>query len=275
MPIHITLLVLFAALLHASWNALLRGGSDRLWSMTIMCIAIAIASAIAAAFMVPPAAASWGYMVLSALLHVGYNLFLVRSYRVGDLGQTYPISRGSSPALITLGAAVFAGERIAPGTLLGIALVSVGIISLAFRGRKLSVPSLPYALGTGCFIAAYSVTDGIGTRLSGAPLAYTVWMCALWGLMMPGVYIGLRDARSLFCVRPGMLAAVVGGLVSLLAYGIVIYAMNEAPLGAVSALRETSVLFAALIGSVFLGETLTARRVLACAVIVSGTLLIG
>ncbi|TWC18434.1 MULTISPECIES: DMT family transporter [unclassified Pseudomonas] len=275
MPIHITLLVLFAALLHASWNALLRGGSDRLWSMTIMCIAIAIASAIAAAFMVPPATASWGYMVLSALLHVGYNLFLVRSYRVGDLGQTYPISRGSSPALITLGAAVFAGERIAPGTLLGIALVSVGIISLAFRGRKLSVPSLPYALGTGCFIAAYSVTDGIGTRLSGAPLAYTVWMCALWGLMMPGVYIGLRDARSLFCVRPGMLAAVVGGLVSLLAYGIVIYAMNEAPLGAVSALRETSVLFAALIGSVFLGETLTARRVLACAVIVSGTLLIG
>ncbi|MCI0995831.1 EamA family transporter, partial [Pseudomonas corrugata] len=242
MPIHITLLVLFAALLHASWNALLRGGSDRLWSMTIMCIAIAIASVIAATLMVPPAAASWGYMVLSALLHVGYNLFLVRSYRVGDLGQTYPISRGSSPALITLGGVVFAGERIAPGTLLGIALVSVGIISLAFRGRKLSVPSLPYALGTGCFIAAYSVTDGIGTRLSGAPLAYTVWMCALWGLMMPGVYIGLRDARSLFCVRPGMLTAVVGGLVSLLAYGIVIYAMNEAPLGAVSALRETSVL---------------------------------
>ncbi|MBL0844260.1 DMT family transporter [Pseudomonas mediterranea] len=275
MPIHIILLVLFAALLHASWNALLRGGADRLWSMTIMCIAIAIVSAVAAAFMAPPAPASWGCMVLSALLHVGYNLFLVRSYRVGDLGQTYPISRGSSPALITLGAAVFAGERIAPGTLLGIALVSVGIISLAFRGRKLSVPSLPYALGTGCFIAAYSVTDGIGTRLSGAPLAYTVWMCALWGLMMPGVYIGLRDARSLFCVRPGMLTAVVGGLVSLLAYGIVIYAMNEAPLGAVSALRETSVLFAALIGSVFLGETLTARRVLACVVIVSGTLMIG
>lgn len=159
--------------------------------------------------------------------------------------------------------------------MLGIALVSVGIISLAFRGRKLSVPILPYALGTGCFIAAYSVTDGIGTRLSGAPLAYTVWMCALWGLLMPGVYIGLRDARSLFRIQPGMLTAVVGGLVSLLAYGIVIYAMNEAPLGAVSALRETSVLFAALIGSVFLGETLTARRVLECVVIVSGTLMVG
>jgi len=275
MPIHITLLVLFAALLHASWNALLRGGVDRLWSMTIMCIAIAVASAVAAAFMAAPAAASWGYGVLSALLHVGYNLCLVRSYRVGELGQVYPISRGTSPALITLGAAAFAGESIAPGALLGIALVSGGIISLALRGRSLPVPSLPHALGTGCFIAAYSVTDGIGTRLSGAPLAYTVWMCALWGLLMPAVYIGLRDTRSLFSVRPGLLSALAGGLVSLLAYGIVIYAMNEAPMGAVSALRETSVLFAALIGYAFLGETLTARRVLACAVIAGGTLLIG
>ncbi|WP_434603635.1 EamA family transporter [Pseudomonas sp. Z4-7] len=275
MPIHIISLVLFAALLHASWNALLRGGADRLWSMTIMCIAIAVTCVVAAAFMVPPAAASWGYAVLSAVLHVGYNLFLVRSYRVGDLGQVYPISRGSSPALIALGAAVFAGESIAPGVLLGIALVSGGIISLAFRGRKLSVPSLPYALGTGCFIAAYSVVDGIGARLSGAPLAYTVWMCALWGVMMPMVYIGLRDARSLFSVRPGIFSAAAGGLVSLLAYGIVIYAMNEAPLGAVSALRETSVLFAALIGAIFLGETLTARQILACAVIVCGTIIIG
>ena len=275
MPIHLVLLVLFAALLHASWNALLRGGADRLWSMTVMCVAIAIVCAVAALFLSPPAPESWGYALLSALLHVGYNLFLVRSYRVGDLGQIYPISRGSSPALITLGAALFAGETITPGELLGIGLVSGGIMSLAFRGRSLSVPSLPYALGTGCFIAAYSVVDGIGARLSGAPLAYTVWMSALWGVLMPLVYIGLRDARSLFSVRPGMLTAVVGGLVSLLAYAIVIYAMSEAPLGAVSALRETSVLFAALLGYLFLGEKLTVRRMLACVVIASGAIIIG
>ncbi|WP_226456884.1 DMT family transporter [Pseudomonas sp. AF03-9] len=275
MPIHIVLLVLFAALLHASWNALLRSGNDRLWSMTVMCIAIAIVCAVAAAFMVPPAMESWSYALLSGLLHVGYNLFLVRSYRVGDLGQIYPISRGSSPVLITLGAAVFAGESISPGELLGVALVSGGIVSLAFKGRSLSVPSLPYALGTGCFIAAYSVVDGIGARLSGAPLSYAVWMCALWGVLMPVVYIGLRGPRSLFSVRPGMVTAMGGGLVSLLAYAMVIYAMNEAPLGAVSALRETSVLFALLIGYVFLGETLTARRILACVVIASGTLIIG
>ncbi|WP_085610253.1 MULTISPECIES: EamA family transporter [unclassified Pseudomonas] len=275
MPTHLVLLVLFAALLHAGWNALLRGGADRLWSMTVMCVAIAIVCAVAAMFMVAPAPQSWGYALLSALLHVGYNLFLVRSYRVGDLGQIYPISRGSSPALITLGAALFAGETITPGEMLGIALVSGGIISLAFRGRSLSVPSLPYALGTGCFIAAYSVVDGIGARLSGAPLAYTVCMSALWGVLMPVVYVVLRDARSLFSIRPGMFAAAMGGLVSLLAYAIVIYAMNEAPLGAVSALRETSVLFAALLGYLFLGETLTVRRMLACVVIASGAIIIG
>ena len=275
MPFHIIALTLFAALLHASWNAMLRGGGDRLWSMTIMCVAVAVASIAIALFIDPPAPASWVYAALSAALHVGYNLFLVKSYQAGDLGQTYPIARGSSPILITIGASIFAGERIEMDALLGIGLVSGGIVSLAFQGRKLAAPSLPYAMGTGFFIAAYSVTDGIGVRLSGAPMAYTVWMCALWGVLMPLTYIGLRGARSLFTVRPRLITSLVGGLVSLLAYGIVIYAMVGAPMGAVSALRETSVLFAALIAYFFLGETLTLRKLLACAVIAIGTIIIG
>ncbi|MGU9811251.1 EamA family transporter [Pseudomonas sp. LF052] len=275
MPFHIVLLILFAALLHASWNALLRGGADRLWSMTVMCLAVATASALIAPLVTPPARASWCYAGLSAVLHVGYNLFLVRSYKVGDLGQTYPISRGSSPILIALSAAFFVGEAVTGVALLGIALVSGGIVSLAFNNRRLAVPSLPYALGTGIFIAAYSVTDGIGARLSGAPLAYTVWMCALWGVLMPLVYIGLRGTRSLFSWRPGVATALGGGLFSLLAYAIIIYAMSYAPMGAVSALRETSVLFAALIGYWFLGEAFTLRKFLACAVIALGAVLIG
>ena len=274
MPLHIICLVLFAALLHASWNAMLRGGADRLWSMTVMCMAIAVASVIVAALLAPPARASWFYAGLSAVLHVGYNLFLVRSYKSGDLGQTYPIARGVSPILIVLAASLFAGERVAPSGLLGIMLVSTGILSLAFTRRR-RLPDLPYALGTGFFIAAYSVVDGIGVRLSGAPMAYTAWMCLLWGVMMPLVYVGLRDTQSLFALRPGLAAAVAGGLVSLLAYGVVIYAMAYAPMGAVSALRETSVMFAALIGHAFLGEALTLRKLLACAVIALGTLVIG
>lgn len=275
MPFPIVLLILFAALLHASWNALLRAGTDRLWSMTVMCLAVAVASTVIALFLTPPAAASWPYAVLSGVLHVGYNLFLVRSYKVGDLGQTYPIARGSSPILITLFAFAFAEETVNAGALIGIVLVSAGIISLTFKQRRLAVPSLPYALGTGVFIAAYSVTDGIGARLSDALLAYTAWMCALWGIMMPLVYVGLRGTRSLLTPRPGCITAFLGGLVSLLAYGIVIYAMSEAPMGAVSALRETSVVFAALIGYYFLGESLTVRKVLACVVIATGTILIG
>ncbi|MCA1325373.1 EamA family transporter [Herbaspirillum sp. alder98] len=275
MPVHIVLLILFAAALHAGWNALLRAGEDRLWSMTVMCLAVAIASVIAAMFLAPPASASWPYAVLSAVLHVGYNLFLVRSYRAGDLGQTYPIARGCSPMLVSIGACLFAGEKLGTAAMLGIALVSGGIISLAFKGRRLQVPSLPYALGTGCFIAAYSVADGIGVRLSGAPMAYTAWMSALWGIMMPALYVGLRGTRSLLSVRPGFGTAFAGGLVSLLAYGIVIYAMSEAPMGAVSALRETSVLFAALIGSLFLGESMSSSRLLACAAIAAGAVMIG
>ncbi len=275
MPISIICLTLFAALLHAGWNALLHGGSDRLWSMTIMCLAVAIISVAIALFLPMPAQASWKYALLSASLHVGYNLFLVKSYQVGDLGQTYPIARGSSPILITMAAALFAGERVDPGALLGIFLVSAGIIALAFSGRRLIVPSLPYALGTGCFIAGYSVTDGIGVRLSGAPIAYTVWMSALWGIMMPLLFIGQRGVRRLFTPRPGLVTAFIGGLVSFLAYGIVIYAMSVAPMGAVSALRETSVFFAALIGYFFLAEKITVRKIVACTLIVIGTIIIG
>jgi drug/metabolite transporter (DMT)-like permease len=275
MPLHIIALVLFAAVLHASWNALLRSGADRLWSMTIMCVAVAVASLIASFFIAPPARASWCYGVLSALLHVAYNLFLVRSYHIGDLGQTYPIARGSSPILVTLGAAAFAGENVSGSAMLGIALISTGIISLAFKRGKLAVPSLPYALGTGFFIAAYSVTDGIGVRLSGAPMGYTAWMCAMWGVLMPVAYVGLRGGKSLVTRQTGLMTSAIGGLVSLLAYGIVIYAMSNAPMGAVSALRETSVMFAVVIGYFFLGETLTIRKVMACAVIAIGTLIIG
>ncbi|MDR6116675.1 MULTISPECIES: DMT family transporter [unclassified Sphingomonas] len=275
MSIGISLIVLFAAVLHASWNALLRGGCDRLWSMTIMCIAIALACALMAPFVAVPATASWGCIALSALLHVGYNLFLVRTYRQGDLGQTYPIARGASPLLVSLGAAVFARELPDALSLTGVLLVSGGIVALAFQGRAIGRQTLLFALGTGGFIGAYSVTDGVGVRLSGSPIGYTVWMCLSWGLLAPATYIVLRDARSLVRGRREMLVAAGGGLASLLAYGIVIFAMAHGTMGPVSALRETSVVLAALIGRVFLHERLSRYRITACLVVAMGALLIG
>jgi uncharacterized membrane protein len=185
MTLGVIVLVLLAALLHASWNALLRAGADRLWSMTMMSAAVALVC-MGLTFVVEiPARASWGCLVLSALLHVGYNLFLVRTYRSGDLGQTYPIARGSSPLLVALGAALFAREQPDPINVLGILLVSGGIISLAFQGRRLGRDILVYALGTGGFIGAYRVTDGIGAGLAGTSVGYTIWMSLLGNAMMP------------------------------------------------------------------------------------------
>ncbi|NEU13786.1 EamA family transporter [Methylobacterium sp. BTF04] len=159
--------------------------------------------------------------------------------------------------------------------LTGVLLVSAGILSLAFQGRGIGRVSLFYALGTGCFIGAYSVVDGIGVRLSGTPVGYTVWMCLLWGILAPPVYAALRDWRSLVRGPRETLVAAGGGVVSLIAYGIIIFAMSLGPMGPVSALRETSVVFAALIGRFFLHERLTVHRVAACIVVALGAICIG
>ncbi len=267
-------LVLFAAALHASWNALLRGGADRFWSMTIMCITTSAICAVAIFFVASPALASWPYVLASALLHVGYSLFLVRTYRSGDLGQTYPIARGSSPLLVTAGAALFAGEIPDPVSIFGMLLVSGGIVSLAFERSQLPNATLRYALATGAFIGAYSVTDGMGVRLAGNAISYTVWMELLSGLAFPFLYAHRRDWRSLLRGHRETALAAGGGIISMVGYGIIIYAMSLGPMGSVSALRETSVVFAALIGALFLGERLSLYRLTACIVIAAGAICI-
>jgi drug/metabolite transporter (DMT)-like permease len=271
MTLSVATIVLFAALLHACWNALLKGGSDRLWSMTIMGVATSLACAAILPFLPKPHYASWPYIAGSALLHIGYNLFLIRAYR-SEFGSAYPIARGSSPLLVTLGAAAAAGESPSPQGIAGIVLVSGGIISLAFRGRRLPEAGIVYALGTGMFISAYSVTDGIGGRLSGSAVAYTLWMSLLADLTAVPIYwLRRRDGRLWRGSRATGLAA-LGGLISLLAYAIVIFAMTRAPMGSVSALRETSVLFAVLLGRLFFAEPLTFRRIMSALVIAAGAL---
>ncbi len=261
--------VICASILHASWNAVLRGGDDRLWSMTLMMIAVTVVTAIAAPFVAWPAAASWPYVIASALIHLGYNLSLVRTYRSGDLGQTYPVSRGSSPVLVALGALAFAQETLNVSAAIGIALVSGGIVSLAFQGKAVRADFLPAAFTTGVLIGAYTVIDGMGVRVSGNSLAYCNTMFLLWSVTMPVIYWALRGKPPPYTkVQTGM--ALTGGLVSILAYGIVIWAMQFDAMGVVSALRETSVVWAALIGRVFLKERLTARRMASCLAIAAG-----
>ena len=261
--------VMCAAILHAGWNAVLRGGIDQLWSMTLMMIAVTAVTAIALVFVPWPAAASWPYVVASAIIHVVYNLSLVRTYRAGDLGQTYPVSRGSSPVLVAVGAAVFAHEALNVVACLGIALVSGGIVSIAFQGGKVRAGVLPAAFTTGVLIGAYTVVDGVGVRLSGDSLAYATSMFLLWSITMPVIFVAMRGRPPAY--TPAQTAtALAGGLVSILAYGIVIWAMQYDAMGVVSALRETSVVYAAIIGRVFLKETLSARRIASCLAIAAG-----
>ncbi len=262
-------LVLFAAFLHAAWNGLLRGGEDRLWSMTAISIAMGAVALLALPFLPMPGAASWPYIIASGLIHIGYNLSLVRQYRTGDLGEAYPIARGASPLLVTIGAAAFAGEHLNRLALLGIMMISAGIIVMAFHGRHLKTDTLPAALVTGVFIAVYSVIDGMGVRLAGDAMAYTAWM-TLFFFLMPLYFWAARGAPAFAAPAKAWGIALTGGCLAVLAYGIVIFAMQKSPMGIVSALRETSVVFATLIGWFFLGETLTLRRIAACLVIAFG-----
>ncbi|NML97912.1 EamA family transporter [Paraburkholderia sp. RP-4-7] len=271
--------VLVAALLHASWNAMLHGNRDRFLSMTWMSIAIATVSTFVVLFTPRPAYAAWPYIVASGLVHIFYNVTLVQSYRRNDLARAYPIARGSSPLLVTLGAALFAHEAIGPLHIFGILMISGGIIAIALEGSRVSRAGALAALTTGATIAVYTVIDGIGVRLSdGQALAYTAWMFLFYWLM-PVLFVAMRGRAALWTpVRAAPMAlgsSLVGGLVSIAAYGIVIWALQSGAMGAVSALRETSVVFAVLIGRMFLRETVSGKRWLACVVVAAGAVCLG
>ena len=275
MSLSITALVLCAALLHAVWNALLKTSTDRLGAMTLMTLGAGLGALPFVLLLPLPSRASWPYLALGVALHVGYNLFLVRAYRVGDFSQAYPIARGSSPMLVAVGAALLVGEQMSVGSWLGVALISLGIFTLAELRRGMSLAGPLTALATGVFIAGYTVVDGLGARLSGDALAYAGWLFLLDSPAIGLIYL-LRYRRLPINQGGGALWHGLGaGLLSLLAYGIVIWAITLAPMGSVSALRETSVLFAALIGKIFLGEKLTLRRGLSCLLITGGAMLLG
>ncbi len=188
-------LVLSAALLHAGWNALLRGGADRAQSMLIMNVTVGIAGIAMMAFAGLPSWASAPYVVASGLIHLVYNALLVRMYRSGDLGETYPVARGSSPALIALGGSLFAGEWMGLIGAIGIGLVCAGIFMLAATKGRLREMNLPAALATGITIAVYSIVDGLGVRISGNWVSYTGGMFAFF-LAVPIWYLARGRARG-------------------------------------------------------------------------------
>src|SRR3954452_18789165 len=268
------ILVLLAAFLHAGWNALLRGGADRAQSMAMMSATLGIFGLALLAIAGLPAPASWAYVAASGVLHWIYVALLVVTYRSGDLGETYPVARGSSPALVALGGSVLAGEWMGPAGIAGVGLVSAGIFMLAAARGRLHAMNLPWALMTGVSIAAYTVVDGFGVRASQNWLGYTAAIFAFF-IAGPAWFLA-RSGLTFFKVRASEAGkAIGGGVISLAAYGVIIWAMQGSAMGAVSALRETSVVFAALLGAIFLGERLSAWRIAACCTIAAGAAFVG
>jgi drug/metabolite transporter (DMT)-like permease len=250
---------------------MLKTGADRLWLMTMLCVAGGIAAAAGLPFVPLPAPASWPYIAASAAVHFVYQFLLVRTYDQGDFSQTYPIARGSAPMMVAVGGLVFAGEQLTAVEILGIAAVSGGIVALAFHNGRFHREAVPAALATGLSIALYSVIDGIGGRASGNALAYLMWMSVFWSGAILAAYAQRRGLRSLFArPRREIASASAAGLMALGGYGIIIWAMTLSPMGPVSALRETSVVFATLIARIFMAEQPNLYRILACLTVAAG-----
>jgi drug/metabolite transporter (DMT)-like permease len=268
-------LTLSAAALHAIWNALLRSGADRLWSVTVMSFATTVAAVPAALILPTPLRDCWPYIAISALLQVGYSILLASAYRRGELGQVYPIIRGSVPVLVTLAGFLFASQTVSRLVLLGIALVSAGIAGLALGRARVSTKTSLLALATALFVASYVTADGLGVRLAGNVQSYTAWMFLTYGALMPMAFLVLRRQLILDLRDRETTKALAGGVVSLLSYGATLAALSLGKLGPVSALRETSVVFSALLGRIVLGESLTHRRIIACIVVAIGAACLG
>ena len=277
MELHVFLAVLVGAACHAGWNAFLKGKLDPVTALSL----IGGAAAVVVLPLVPvfgiPKVEAWPWLVGSMIFHLGYFLGLTAAYRTGDLGQVYPIARGGAPLMTALGATVLFGEAIGVTGWLGILLLAGGVALLSLRGGKdlhLDRRAVGFALLTAVTICGYSLVDGTGARVAGNPHSYTIWLFILDGIVMVSAGLALRGRPLLLDFTVYWRRGVIGGVLSLAAYWIAIWAMTVAPIALVAALRETSVLFAALIAVVALKEKLRPLRIAAALIIVVGLILI-
>lgn len=275
MPITIFLAVLLAALMHASWNLLVKLNLDRFLSLFLLQSLMGVMGLVMLVVFAWPAAASLPFALVSGALHTGYNVFLARSYRDGDLSLVYPVARGTAPLLTLLSTWVFAHEHISFTAALGVAVL-VGGIWLVAMGRsgslRLGGSALLFALGTSCFIAAYTVVDGLGGRASGAASGYTAVVFILDALFLMAWAVYWRGFEVFRLVAPSWRRGLVGATLSAGAYWIVIWAMTLAPIASVAALRETSILFVIAMSARFLNEKLSAARVIGGLMVAAGAI---
>ena len=272
------LAVLFAALCHAGWNALIKVGLDPLSTTTLISIGSGVVALLLLPFVGLPAWAAWPWLIASVVIHLFYFASLIEAYRTGDLGQVYPVARGSAPLMTATVTTLFIGEKLSLIGWGGIVALVAGVFLLSVHGgrdlAKIDRRAVGFALVTALTICGYSVIDGVGGRLAGDPNAYSLWLFVGIALVMLP-YALYRDGRDVIpAMQKYWRRGFAGGALQVLSYGIAIWAMTVAPIAIVATLRETSVLFGAVIAVAVLKEPLRAVRIAAALLIVCGLVLI-
>lgn len=278
MDAFVFLAVLFAAACHAGWNAVLKFGLDPFTTTALIAVGSGIVVLPFVPFVAIPVAGAWPWLIASVVLHLGYYLGLIEAYRTGDMGQVYPIARGTAPLMTALLSPIVVGESLRMITWLGIVVLVAGVFLLSMRGgrdlKRIDQRAVGFALFTAVTICGYSLVDGTGARVARDPLAYTLWLFLLDGIMMLAIALWWRGPQFITHTVTYWKSGMAGGAMSIVSYGIAIWAMTVAPIAIVAALRETSVLFGAAIAVVFLGEPLRAARIVAALLILAGLALI-
>lgn len=272
--------VLFAAACHAGWNASIKRTLDPLATTVLIGLGAGAVALVFTPLAGIPEIASWPWLIASVIIHLFYFIGLIESYRAGDLGQVYPIARGSAPLMTALVAMVAVGEPLGIAAWCGVVLLAAGVLLLSLRGgrdlAKLDRRAVGYALFTAVTICTYSIVDGIGARLAGPGLA-NAYSCFLFVGIAPVVLcwaLWRRGPSVLAAMAPHWKIGLGGGVMAVISYSIAIWAMTVAPIAIVAALRETSVLFGAIIAVVFLREPLRATRIGAATMILCGLVLL-
>jgi drug/metabolite transporter (DMT)-like permease len=268
MPIGVFAIVLFAAALHASWNAIVKGGGDKLLTTVLVTTSAALIGAITLPALRPPDAASWPFILASSLFQIVYFVLLARTYQVADMSQTYPLMRGTAPLLVALVSVLALGAHLTATMWVGVAIICLGILGMAAGARRGNRKGVAFALANAVVIACYTMIDGLGVRRSGAPAAYTLWLFLCSGLPFAVWALRTRGRTAVVeYVRRNWHFGLIGGVGSLASYGLALWAMTVAPIAVVAALRETSILFGAIISGLLLKEPVgLARFAAACTI---------
>lgn len=265
-------IVLVAAVLHASWNAIVKAGKNTVLTMVLVTASAALWAVVLLPVLPSPSPESWPYIALSAALQIVYFALVARIYRIADMSQTYPIMRGAAPLIVALAGTLFLDEALSSSAWLGVCIICSGILIMLWSGGQKSREGLILALLNALVISGYTLVDGIGVRLSAASASYTLWIFLITGVAITCWATLTQWSQTRHYLRLNWHLGAVGGLGTLVSYGLALYAMTQAPVAVVAALRETSILFSAVISWLILKEHITIVRCVSVCVIAIGAI---